>query len=179
MVTDTTPDETAGIGENDRGGERGSAPARTTDGELDSFRRLRAVSLGLAGGGFATLLMTLFRMPISDSLPPTANLLARYVGGDPEDYPWSSMILHFGYGAGGGGLFGLLFSECGDPTRDDIELRAIALGLGYSLAFSLFGSRIILGRVVGMDLDDDEALIFHIGHAIYGLALGAWIGSKR
>jgi hypothetical protein len=30
-----------------------------------------------------------------------------------------------------------------------------------------------------MDLDADEALIFHVGHAIYGIALGAWVGSNR
>lgn len=164
-------------GETDGGGR--TALGRALDRRSETVRRLRSVVLGLTGGAFATLVMTVFRMPITDSLPPTAAFLARYGGGDPEDYLWSSFVLHFVYGVGGGGLFGLLISEGGGSTRAEIELRDIAFGLVYSLVFSLFGSRIVLDRVVGMDLESDEALIFHVGHAIYGLALGAWIGSKR
>lgn len=155
--------------------ETGSDPVR----RLETGQRLRLILHGLGGGAFATLVMTVFRMPISDSLPPTAHFLARYVGGDPGDYPWSSFVLHLVYGIGGGGLFGLLIGERASQGRAEIELRDIAIGLVYSLVLSLFGSRIVLDRLIGMDLESDEALIFHVGHAIYGLALGAWIGSNR
>ena len=147
-------------------------PART-------IGRLRSVLLGLSGGAFATAVMTLFRMPITDSMPPTADFLARYLGGGPEDYTVSAFVLHLVYGMGGGGLYGLLVSGRGGRTRSEIEIRDMAVALGYSLVFSLFGSRVVLKRLVGMDLTSDEALIFHVGHAIYGLALGAWVGSKR
>lgn len=39
--------------------------------------------------------------------------------------------------------------------------------------------RIILRHVLGMDLKTDESAVFHTGHLIYGLALGAWIGSRH
>ena len=163
----------------------GTAPKTTDetapgdeDGE-DSWRRLRALLLGLKGGAFATLVMTAFRMPISRSLPPTANFWARFFGGEPDDHPVPAFVLHVLYGVAGGAFFGLLFERRGGRTRAGIELTDIARGLLYSLGLSVFGSRVILGRVVGMDLESDEALIFHVGHAIYGLALGAWMGSNR
>lgn len=148
-------------------------------GDIGSWRRLRAVVLGFIGGTFATLVMTVFRMPISNSLPPTANFLAKFLGGEPDDYRLSALILHIGYGAAGGGVYGFLFANGDARTRAGIELRDITRALGYSFGLSLFGSRIILSKVLGMDLDPDEALIFHVGHAVYGLALGAWVGSNR
>lgn len=163
------------------GTDAGTTDETPPDGEgTDSWHRLRAMVIGLEGGAFATLVMTAFRMPISHSLPPTANFWARFFGdGDPEDYPLPAFVLHVLYGVAGGAVFGLLFEERGGRTRAGIELTDIARGVVYSLVFSVFGSRVVLGRVVGMDLESDEALIFHVGHAIYGLAIGAWMGSNR
>lgn len=142
--------------------------------------RIRSFALGLRGGTIATIVMTAFRMPISGSLPPTADFWAHYIGsGDADDYPVAAFVLHFVYGAVGGGLFGALFSHGGGKTRAGIELSDLARGVVYSLVFSLFGSRVVLRWMIGMDLERDEALIFHVGHLIYGLTLGAWIGSNR
>lgn len=179
MVTNRSPSGIDDPARAETEGDGGAALDRTLDHQSETVPRLRSVGLGLSGGAFATFLLTVFRMPISDSLPPTANFLARYVGGDPGEYPWTSFVLHFVYGIGAGGLFGLLIRQRDDSTRAELELRDIALGLVFSLVLSLFGSRIVLNRVVGMDLKSDEALIFHVGHVIYGLALGAWIGSKQ
>jgi hypothetical protein len=126
--------------------------------------------------------MTAYRMPISGSLPPTANFWARFVGdGSPEEYPLQAFVLHLIYGAAGGALFGTLFSDTttGSDSRVGIELRDLLSGLGFGLGGSLFGTRVVLGRLVGMDLSRDEALIFHVGHLIYGVTLGAWLGSNR
>lgn len=143
------------------------------------MQRLRSGALGVLGGTFATLVMTAFRMPISSSLPPTANFLAQFLGGEPDDYRLSAFALHIGYGAAGGAVYGFLFQNSDARTRAGIELRDITRALGYSLGLSLFGSRVILSTVLGLDLDHDEALIFHVGHVVYGLALGAWVGSNR
>lgn len=142
--------------------------------------RMRSLLLGLKGGAIATVVMTAFRMPISHSLPPTADFWAHYIGrGDADDYPAIAAVLHVLYGVLGGGLFGVLFSQTDGETRAGIELRDLIRGAGYSLALSLFGSRIILQQMIEMDLERDEALIFHVGHLIYGLTLGTWIGSNH
>lgn len=142
--------------------------------------RIRSFVLGLKGGAIATIVMTAFRMPISHSLPPTANFWAHYIGsGDADSYPIIAVILHVMYGVVGGGFYGMLFSRTDSETRAGIELSDLVRGAGYSLALSLFGSRMILQRMIEMDLERDEALIFHVGHLIYGLTLGTWIGSNR
>lgn len=174
-----TPHETASAAETGRGGAA-PAPGETDPGECSTPRPLESLVLGLKGGAFATLVMTVFRMPISHSLPPTANFWARFVGnGDPDDYPIPAFVLHILYGIVGGGIFGVLYDRRRGQTRAGIELVDLARGLVYSLAFSAFGSRVVLRRLVGMDLEPDEALIFHVGHVIYGIALGAWVGSNR
>lgn len=142
--------------------------------------RIRSFVLGLKGGTIATIVMTAFRVPISNSLPPTADFWAHYIGsGDADNYPIIALVLHLVYGIVGGGLFGVLFSRGDGSTRAGIELSDLVRGVGYSLVFSLFGSRVILQWMIGMDLERDEALIFHVGHLIYGLTLGTWIGSNR
>lgn len=167
--------------------EGSATEAGTRDGEAAAgeplergeSRPLQSLVLGLKGGAYATVVMTAFRMPISSSLPPTANFWAHYFGDDPEDHPVPAFVLHLVYGVLGGGVFGLLYDRRVGQTRAGMELADIARGIVYSLVFSVFGSRIVLSRVVGMDLETDEALVFHVGHAIYGIALGAWVGSNR
>lgn len=150
------------------------------DTPTDTLQTVRSFVLGLEGGVIATLVMTAFRMPISHSLPPTANFWAKYVGdGEPDDYPLISFLLHVGYGIMGGGVYGLVFDDPEGESRATIELFDLLRGLVYGLAASIFGSRVVLRHVIGMDLEADEALIFHVGHVMYGLTLGAWIGSNR
>lgn len=145
-------------------------PTRTT------FER---AILGMKGGLIATLVMTAYRLPISQSLPPTANFWARYVGGgDSDQYTVQGIVLHLLYGAVAGGVFGVIVPESGTDPTVERELRDVAWGLGYAIALSAFGSRVMLGRVLGMDLEADEALVFHLGHVVYGLTLGTWLGSR-
>lgn len=138
---------------------------------------LRRVALGLVGGLVATVAMTAFRLPISESPPPTAAFWAKYIGGgEPEDHPIAGMALHLGYGAAGGILFGLIPTSAGSALAR--EQRGVILGLGYSILLSVFGERAILERLLEMDLSPDERFVFHVGHVVYGLTLGAWVGSK-
>lgn len=141
--------------------------------------RTEYVRQGIQGGLIATLVMTAYRLPISGSLPPTANFWAKYVGGgDPDDYPLQGIVLHLLYGTIAGGVFGALVPSSGGDTEARLEEREAALAVGYSIVLSVFGSRVVLGRVLGMDLEPDEALVFHLGHVVYGLTLGTWMGSR-
>ena len=132
---------------------------------------------GIKGGLIATAGMTLYRLPVFRALPPTAEFWARYVGsGDAEDYPLIGLILHFLYGAGGGGAFGVVFATLDRKTAFDRERFGLVSGLVYGLLLSVFGSRVLFPYLLDRELESDELLVFHVGHVIYGLTLGTWFG---
>ncbi|HMB50953.1 MAG TPA: hypothetical protein VKM69_09870 [Natronoarchaeum rubrum] len=136
---------------------------------------------GAIGGAFATVVLTAYRLPVARSLPPTAAFWERYAGdGDAEDYPGIGLVLHLLYGAGGGAVFGAIYRAFGvaELPEHGRETAGMVLATAYGLALSAFGSRIVLGRLLKMDLDPDESLVFHVGHLVYALALGTWVGSR-
>lgn len=161
------------------GGESNGERA-ADDAALADRTATRAAVRGAKGGLIATVLMTLYRLPVFRSLPPTAEFWARFVGGgEPEDYPAQALALHLLYGAGAGAAFGPLFARLGRrfPTRRGWV--GVGSGALYGAALSAFGSRFLLDRLLGLDLDAEEALVFHVGHLVYGLTLGTWLGSQR
>ncbi|USZ74835.1 hypothetical protein NGM07_15500 [Halorussus vallis] len=179
-----------------RATDRDRADERTTRAERRRRRSARVVE-GAKGGLVATLVMTAYRLPISHALPPTAVFWSKFVaGGDPNDHPVAAIVLHLLYGLGAGVAFGALVptgsgstastpqlsSSAAEADEDDREARREAAGLlagtVYGLVLSVFGERVVLERVLGMSLDADDRLVFHVGHAIYGLTLGTWMGSR-
>jgi len=151
-----------------------SKPARSTTLAED-------VVQGAIGGAFATVVLTAYRLPIARSLPPTAAFWEQYVGGeDAANYPGIGLVLHLLYGAGGGAVFGAIYRAFGvtELPEHGRETTGMILATAYGLALSAFGSRVILGRLLNMDLDADESLVFHVGHLVYSLALGTWLGSR-
>jgi hypothetical protein len=153
---------------------------------------------GAVGGVLATVVMTAYRLPIARSLPPTAAFWEHYVAGgaeshgasspdstssrqdDAEDYPLVGLALHVAYGAGAGAVFGALYRLLGiaDLPEHGRETAGMVVATVYGLVLSAFGSRVVLGRLLAMDLDPDESLVFHVGHVIYALTLGTWVGSR-
>ncbi|PSP56369.1 hypothetical protein BRC82_02070 [Halobacteriales archaeon QS_1_67_19] len=159
--------------------ERTDAASRRSDAGPTRADRLLE---GAKGGLIATLVMTAFRMPIARSPPPTAVFWSKFVaGGEPGDHTLPALALHLCYGIGAGALFGPLApirgaSDAAAEARR--EETGLLWGLAYAVALSLFGERAVLGLLLGMDLDSDERLVFHVGHLIYGLTLGTWLGSR-
>lgn len=140
----------------------------------------RAVLNGVIGGLLATVTMTIYRLPIARSLPPTEEFWEQYGPGDADGGPLIALLLHLGYGTGGGIAFGAVFARLIPEGSSEGKREATSIGLGllYGAVLSLFGSRVLLSRVLGMDLDPDEVLVFHVSHAIYALTLGTWVGSR-
>lgn len=151
---------------------------------MDPETKIAAITGGIhgaIGGLVATVVMTAYRLPVARSLPPTAVFWEQYVGNsDAEEYPIIGLFLHLGYGVTGGVVFGALYGAVGNWRAPDYvqESRGILSATVYGLALSLFGSRVVLGRLLGMDLDADESLVFHLSHVIYALTLGTWVGSR-
>lgn len=155
--------------------------ARASDGEqpTGNLRSLaRPVANGALGGLVGTLAMTAYRLPLFEGLPPTAEFWAQYVGdGDPSSYPLQALVLHFGYGAAGGSVLGLALARTGDDPGERDDRITLLAGVAYALVLSALGNRVLLERILDVDLTAPERLVFHVGHVVYGLALGTWLGT--
>ncbi|WP_327053529.1 hypothetical protein [Halomicrococcus gelatinilyticus] len=157
----------------------GAEPDAASEESSRAVVDVRSLAKGGTGGFVATAVMTAFRMPITDSLPPTANFWATYVGGGrPDDYALQGLVLHLLYGTVGGVVFSGLagpWMEGPDVTK---ERRGALGGFAYGLLLSIVGVRVVLQSVLGMELDPDERWVFHVSHVVYGLTLGTWLGSR-
>lgn len=158
---------------------------RFGDGESVAEHRSRgehvvyAAARGLQAGFVATLIMTAFRLPIMRSLPPSANFWARYVtGGDPNDHSVAGLVLHLVYGTSAGAVFGGLFALFSAERSIEPEQRGIVWGAVYGMCLSAFGSQVLLEELLDIRLEADELALFHAAHLVYGVALGAWVGSR-
>ncbi|NKE34544.1 hypothetical protein GWG54_01690 [Natronococcus sp. JC468] len=139
----------------------------------------RAAVRGVQAGFVATLIMTAFRLPILRSLPPSANFWSTYVSGDePENHPIIGLILHLVYGIQGGMIFGALFALFDADRSIEPEQRGLVWGSVFGMGLSAFGSQIMLKELLDIRLDADELALFHAAHLVYGLSLGAWVGSR-
>lgn len=140
---------------------------------------LDAIRLGVKGGVVGTVVMTAFRIPIAHSLPPTANFWAKYIGSDSaEEYTVQGIILHLLYGVGSGVAFVLSCAPGASGSEATKEGQGILRGAAFSVVLSVFGLRVVLKRMLDMELETDERFIFHVSHIIFGLTLGAWVGSN-
>jgi len=162
--------------------ERLHKTARTDDRLPNSPRGIHAVVAALRGlqaGFVATLIMTAFRLPIMRSLPPSANFWAMYIGsGDSNDYPGIGLILHLLYGTTSGALFGSLFALLSAERSIEAEQRGIVWGSVFGMVLSVFGTQVVLNELLDTQLEADELTLFHAGHLVYGISLGAWVGSR-
>jgi hypothetical protein len=131
---------------------------------------------GLAGGLVATIIMTGGMMVMGDGgPPPTASLVAKFSGGNPEDHAMPGMMLHMIYGivvgavfAVGAPLLGLGFGSL---------MVAVGLGLVYGIVLMIGGMVVWMRMVIGMDPDRDMMMMFGTVHVIYGVVLGVFLGA--
>ncbi|WP_247003223.1 DUF6789 family protein [Halosolutus gelatinilyticus] len=152
---------------------------RATAEQSQTEHAVYAAIRGLQAGFVATIIMTAFRLPIMRSLPPSANFWSQYVaGGDPDEHPIAGLLLHFAYGIQAGAIFGGLFALQDAERSIEPEQRGIIWGMIYGMALSAFGSQVMLKELLGIRLGGDELALFHAGHLVYGLSLGAWVGSR-
>jgi hypothetical protein len=138
---------------------------------------MASVTAGLAGGVVATIVMTIAMMVMGDGgPPPTARLVAKFAGGDPEDHAMPGMALHFVYGIVAGAVFAV-----GVPSIGlDLGSIAVAVGLGlvYGVVLVIGGTVFWMRLVIGMEPDPDMMMTFGTVHLIYGVVLGAFLGAN-
>jgi hypothetical protein len=137
---------------------------------------MASIIAGLAGGLVATIVMTIVMMVMGDGgPPPTAALVAKFAGGDPEDYAMPGMALHMIYGIIAGAVFAV-----GVPLLG-LSLGSIAvaagLGLVYGIILMIGGMVFWMRMIIGMEPDRDMMMMFGTVHVIYGVVLGAFLGA--
>lgn len=137
---------------------------------------MASVIAGLAGGLVATIVMTVGMMMMGDGgPPPTAGLVAKVAGGEPEDYAMPGMVLHLIYGVVAGAVFAV-----GAPLIGlDFGSIGVAIGLGvvYGIVLMIGGMMFWMRTVLGMEPDRDMMVMFATVHVVYGLVLGAFLGT--
>ncbi|MEA5388082.1 hypothetical protein VB779_14260 [Haloarculaceae archaeon H-GB11] len=107
--------------------------------------------------------------------PPTARLVAKFAGGDPEDYAKPGMALHLTYGIVAGAVFAV-----GVPLLGlDLGSIAVAVGLGlvYGIVLMIGGMMFWMRMVIGLEPEPGMMKMFGTVHVIYGVVLGAFLGA--
>ena len=137
---------------------------------------MASIVAGLAGGLVATIVMTVVMMVMGDGgPPPTAALVAKFAGGDPEDYAMPGMMLHLIYGI----LAGAVFAVGAPLVGLSLGSIAVAAGLGlvYGIILMIGGMMFWMRTVIGMEPDRDMMMVFGTVHVVYGVVLGAFLGA--
>jgi hypothetical protein len=120
--------------------------------------------------------MTIAMMVMGDGgPPPTARLVAKFAGGEPEDYAMPGMVLHMIYGIVAGTVFAV-----GVPLIGlDLGTIGVAVGLGlvYGIVLMIGGMMFWMRTVIGMESDRSTMAMFGTVHVIYGVVLGAFLGT--
>jgi len=137
---------------------------------------MASVIAGLAGGVVATIVMTIAMMVMGDGgPPPTARLVAKFAGGEPEDYAMPGMVLHMIYGIVAGTVFAV-----GVPLIGlDLGSIGVAVGLGlvYGIVLMIGGMMFWMRMIIGMESNRSMMAMFGTVHVIYGVVLGAFLGT--
>lgn len=129
---------------------------------------------GLVGGLIATVVMSVVMRAMDGGPPPTAALLAKFQGGEPEDHTMPGMLLHLVYGTVAGGVLVLVVSAASLGITGLVSW--IGVGVAYGVVLLLGGAMGWVRGVIGMDPDRETMMGFAVVHVVYGLVLGAWLG---
>jgi len=125
----------------------------------------------------ATIVMTAVMMVVGDGgPPPTANLVAKFADGEPEDHKMPGMLLHLVYGIGAGGALAVGAPFVG-LSFDQVAI-AIGVGLAYGILLMVAGMVFWMRLVIGVEPDKRTMMTFGVVHVVYGVVLGffLWTG---
>ena len=137
---------------------------------------MTSLTAGLAGGVVATIVMTIAMMVLGDGgPPPTARLVAKFAGGQPEEYAMPGMALHLVYGVVAGAVFAVGVPLLG-VSLTSIPV-AVGLGLVYGVVLMIGGMLFWMRTVIGMEPDRSMMLMFGTVHVIYGVVLGGFLSA--
>jgi hypothetical protein len=145
---------------------------------------MKTLIRGAATGTFATALMSLLmlgarKLGITGTLPPekiTSRVLNRAgITRNAQQQDHLATVMHFGFGAGAGALFG------GAAKR--VPVPSVPLGMAYGTAIwglSYMGWVPMLGLMPPAQRDRrGRQVVMLAGHLVYGVTLGVLAGRGR
>lgn len=135
---------------------------------------MATILAGVIGGFVATVVMSIVMMAMGGGPPPTANLLAKFQGGQPDDYQMPGMVLHLGYGTVAGGVLVFLVESANLGVTTLTEW--LVVGLVYAVVLLVGGAVVWIKGVIGLEPDREMLIGFTVVHLVYGLVLGGWVG---
>jgi len=135
-----------------------------------------ALVSGLVGGLVATIVMSVVMNVMGGGPPPTANLIARFAGGDPGEYAMPGMLLHLLYGTVAGGVLVALAVAVLDVTLIGDLGGALLWSVVWAILLMVVGAVGWVRGVIGMRPTGGMMMQFGVVHIVYGLVLGAWLG---
>jgi len=130
---------------------------------------------GLVGGLVATIVMSMVMRGMGGGPPPTAALLAKFRGGEPEEHAKPGMLLHVVYGTVAGGVLVAVVSAASLGLSGLVTW--VGVGVAYGIVLMLGGAMGWVRGVIGMEPDKDTMMVFGVVHVVYGLVLGAFLWS--
>jgi hypothetical protein len=137
---------------------------------------MTTVTAGIVAGLVATVVMTGVMKAVGDGgPPPTANLLAKFAGGDPSEHAMPGMALHLVYGVGAGAVLAV-----GAPLVGiGFGSAAVAVGLGlvYGVALMVGGMVFWIRLVLSVEPDRAMMKAFASAHVAYGIVLGGFLAT--
>lgn len=135
---------------------------------------MATVISGLVGGLVGTIVMSVLMQAMGGGPPPTAALVAKFQGGEPEDHMMPGMLLHLVYGTVAGGV--LVAAVAAAALGISGVTAWVGVGLVYGIVLLLGGAMGWVKGVIGMNPDRKMMVGFAVVHVVYGLVLGAWVG---
>lgn len=129
---------------------------------------------GLVGGLVATIVMSIVMRAMGGGPPPTANMLAKFQGGEPEDHMMPGMLLHLLYGTIAGGILVVIVSAAALGITSLVSW--LIAGVVYGVVLLIGGAMVWIRGVIGMEPDREMLIGFTVVHVVYGLVLGLWLG---
>lgn len=129
---------------------------------------------GSVGGLVATIVMSMVMRGMGGGPPPTAALLAKFQGGEPEEYAMPGMLLHIVYGTVAGGVLVAVISAASLGISGLVTW--IGVGVAYGIVLMIGGAMGWIRGVIGLEPDKEMMKTFAVVHVVYGLVLGGWLG---
>lgn len=135
-----------------------------------------ALVSGFVGGLVATIGMSIVMNVMGGGPPPTANFIARFAGGTPEDYQMPGMLLHLLYGAVAGAVLVVLAVGALDVSLIGTLGGALVWSVVWAIFLMVVGAVVWIRGVIGMRPSGGMIMQFGVVHLVYGIVLGAWLG---